>query len=54
MHLEKPTLFSLMNESETGLTYLNSIKEDDSLHVMRYDTCIMVQALVSVILITMG
>ncbi|MBC7422884.1 MAG: VCBS repeat-containing protein, partial [Ferruginibacter sp.] len=31
------TLFSLMVEKETGISFLNSIKEDDSLNVMRYE-----------------
>jgi hypothetical protein len=30
-------LFSLMNEKATGLSYLNEIREDDSLNVMRYE-----------------
>src|ERR1700712_1464867 len=30
-------LFSLMDEEETGISFLNSIKEDDSLNVMRYE-----------------
>ena len=34
---KKATLFSLMNEKETGISFLNNIKEDDSLHVMRYE-----------------
>ncbi len=32
-----PTLFSLMDEKETGVSFLNTIKEDDSLNVMRYE-----------------
>src|SRR5688572_7414623 len=31
------TLFTLMNPSETGVSFLNNIVEDDSLHVMRYE-----------------
>ena len=31
------TLFTLLNEKTTGLSYLNEIKEDDSLNVMRYE-----------------
>jgi len=34
---KKATLFSLMDEKETGISFLNSIKEDDSLNVMRYE-----------------
>ena len=34
---KKTTLFSLMNEKETGISFLNSIQEDDSLNVMRYE-----------------
>jgi hypothetical protein len=35
---QKPaTLFSLMSEKETGVSFLNNIKEDDSLNVMRYE-----------------
>ena len=34
---KKATLFSLMNEKETGISFLNAIKEDDSLNVMRYE-----------------
>lgn len=34
---QRPTLFSLMDEKETGISFLNNIKEDDSLHVMRYE-----------------
>src|SRR4051812_25903986 len=34
---KKTTLFSLMGEKETGISFLNSIKEDDSLNVMRYE-----------------
>ncbi|MDO9375450.1 MAG: VCBS repeat-containing protein [Ferruginibacter sp.] len=30
-------LFSLMTTAETGVAFLNNIKEDDSLHVMRYE-----------------
>lgn len=30
-------LFTLMNEKETGISFLNTIKEDDSLNVMRYE-----------------
>ena len=33
----KATLFSLMNEKETGISFLNTIHEDDSLNVMRYE-----------------
>jgi hypothetical protein len=31
------TLFTLMNEKETGVSFLNNIKENDSLNVMRYE-----------------
>lgn len=31
------TLFSLMDEQQTGVSFLNMIKEDDSLNVMRYE-----------------
>lgn len=34
---KKATLFSLMNEKETGISFLNTIQEDDSLNVMRYE-----------------
>lgn len=34
---KKAPLFTLMAERETGITFLNSIKEDDSLNVMRYE-----------------
>ncbi|MCW3091236.1 MAG: RNA-binding protein [Ferruginibacter sp.] len=34
---KKPTLFSLMSEKETGISFLNNIQEDDSLNVMRYE-----------------
>ncbi|MDB5276218.1 MAG: RNA-binding protein [Ferruginibacter sp.] len=34
---KKTSLFSLMNEKETGISFLNSIEEDDSLNVMRYE-----------------
>lgn len=34
---KKSTLFSLMNEKETGISFLNNIQEDDSLNVMRYE-----------------
>ncbi|MEO6232422.1 MAG: VCBS repeat-containing protein [Ferruginibacter sp.] len=34
---KKSTLFSLMDEKETGVFFLNNIKEDDSLNVMRYE-----------------
>ena len=34
---KKVTLFSLMNEKETGISFLNAIQEDDSLNVMRYE-----------------
>ncbi|WP_153799901.1 VCBS repeat-containing protein [Foetidibacter luteolus] len=30
-------LFTLMEEKQTGVVFLNEIKEDDSLHVMRYE-----------------
>src|SRR6187455_2184844 len=30
-------LFTLMNPSETGISFLNNIVENDSLHVMRYE-----------------
>jgi hypothetical protein len=30
-------LFTLMNEKETGIKFLNTIREDDSLNVMRYE-----------------
>ncbi len=30
-------LFTLMNEKETGIYFLNKIEEDDSLNVMRYE-----------------
>lgn len=30
-------LFSLMNEKQTGISFLNTITENDSLHVMRYE-----------------
>src|SRR6478752_4140573 len=30
-------VFSLMSAKETGISFLNSIKEDDSLNVMRYE-----------------
>ncbi len=30
-------LFTLMSDSETGVSFLNNIKENDSLHVMRYE-----------------
>lgn len=33
----KQALFSLLGEKETGIFYLNNIKENDSLHVMRYE-----------------
>lgn len=33
----KAPLFSQMSEKETGLSYLNTIREDDSLNVMRYE-----------------
>ena len=33
----KTTLFSLTNSNETGISFLNTIKEDDSLNVMRYE-----------------
>ena len=33
----KPALFTLMDEKETGISYLNKIREDDSLNVMRYE-----------------
>ncbi len=33
----KQKLFTLLSEQETGLSYLNEIKENDSLHVMRYE-----------------
>ncbi len=31
------TLFSLMNEKETGISFLNFITENDSLNVMKYE-----------------
>ncbi len=34
---QNKTLFSLMSEKETGISFLNSIKEDDSLNVFRYE-----------------
>ena len=34
---KKATLFSLMNEMETDISFLNTIQEDDSLNVMRYE-----------------
>ena len=30
-------LFTLMNEKQTGISFLNTIKEDDSLNVMQYE-----------------
>lgn len=30
-------LFSLLNEKQTGISYLNNISEDDSLNVLRYE-----------------
>jgi len=32
-----PTLFTLMNSKQTGVTFLNAIKENDSLNVMQYE-----------------
>src|ERR1700712_5689157 len=36
---QKPasTLFTLMNEKQTGVSFLNMIKEDDSLNVLQYE-----------------
>jgi hypothetical protein len=34
---KKSTLFTLMGARETGISFLNTIKEDDSLNVMRYE-----------------
>jgi len=33
----KASLFTIISENETGITFLNSIEENDSLHVMRYE-----------------
>ncbi|CAN5593489.1 VCBS repeat-containing protein [soil metagenome] len=33
----KQSLFTLLSEKETGISFLNNIKENDSLHVMRYE-----------------
>jgi len=33
----KKALFSLLEEKQTGVSFLNMIKEDDSLNVMRYE-----------------
>ncbi len=33
----KPPLFTLMNAKQTGVSFINNIKEDDSLHVLRYE-----------------
>lgn len=33
----KSSLFTLMNEKQTGLSFLNMIKENDSLNVMQYE-----------------
>jgi len=34
---QKAALFTLMNEKQTGVSFLNMIKEDDSLNVMQYE-----------------
>ena len=33
----QPPLFTLMNEKQTGISFLNTIQEDDSLNVFRYE-----------------
>src|SRR5258708_19461267 len=33
----RPPLFTLMNDRQTGIYFLNKIVEDDSLNVMRYE-----------------
>jgi hypothetical protein len=34
---QTPALFTRMNEAQTGVRFINTIKEDDSLHVMKYE-----------------
>ena len=35
--VKNPSLFSLLDQKRTGVSFLNTIKEDDSLNVMRYE-----------------
>src|SRR5262249_39377225 len=37
LRAQQPTLFSLLSEKETGVSFLNKIEEDDSLNIFRYE-----------------